>query len=48
MQDELGISTNWVEFFPGAELAIDAGVKEVEKEGIESFTDAEGYGYIFE
>ena len=48
VQDENGISSNWLEFFPSAQLAIDAGVNAIQKEGIESFTDTEGYEYLFE
>jgi len=37
-----------LEFFPSAELAIEAGVKAIEEEGIEPFTDTEGFEYLFE
>ena len=47
VQNENGISSNWLEFFPSAQLAIDAGVNAIQKEGIESFTDTEGYEYLF-
>lgn len=47
VQDENGISSNWLDFFPSAQLAIDAGVNAIQKEGIESFTDTEGYEYLF-
>ncbi len=48
VQNENGISSNWLEYFSSAQLAIDAGVDAVEKEGIEPFIDAEGYEYLFE
>ena len=48
VQDETGISSNWLEFFPSAQLAIDVGVNAIQKEGIESFTDTESYEYLFE
>ena len=48
VQNENGISSNWLEYFPSAQLAIDAGVDAIEKEGIEPFIDAEGYEYLFE
>ena len=48
VQNENGISSNWLEFFQSAQLAIEAGVDTIEKEGIEPFFDAEGYEYLFE
>ena len=48
VQNEYGINSNWLEFFPSAELAIEAGVKAIEKEGIEPFTDTEGFEYLVE
>ena len=48
VQNENGISSNWLEYFPSAQLAIDAGIDTIEKEGIEQFIDAEGYEYLFE
>ena len=48
VQNESGISSNWLDFFSSAQLAIDAGVDAIEKEGIEPFIDAEGYEYLFE
>lgn len=48
VQNEYGISTNWSEFFPSAEIAIDIGIKTIEKEGIESFIDIDCYEYLFE
>ena len=47
VQNEYGISSNWSEFFPGAELAIDVGLKTIEKQGIEPFIDTKGYEYLF-
>ena len=48
VQNEYGISSNWFEFFPSAQIAIDMGVNTIEKEGIEPFMDTEGYEYLFE
>ena len=48
VQNEYGINSNWLEFFPSAELAIDAGVNAIEKEGIEPFIDTEGFEYLVE
>ena len=48
VQNEYGISSNWLEFFPDAESAIDAGLKTIEKQGMEPFVDTESYEYLFE
>ena len=48
VRNEYGISTNWSEIFPSAEIAIDIGAKTIEKEGIDSFIGTEGYEYLFE
>ena len=48
VQNEYGINSNWLEFFPSAELAIEAGVKAIEEEGIEPFIDTEGFEYLVE
>jgi hypothetical protein len=48
VQNEYGISSNWLELFSSAQLAIEAGVNTIEKEGIEPFIDTEGYEYLFE
>jgi len=46
VQNEYGINSNWLEFFPNAELAIEAGLVAIEKEGIEPFIDTEGFEYL--
>lgn len=48
VRNEYGISSNWLEYFASAQLAIDTGVNTIEKEGIEPFMDTEGYEYLFE
>ena len=48
VQNEYGINSNWLEFFPSSELAIEAGVKAIEEEGIEPFIDTEGFEYLVE
>ncbi len=48
VQNEYGISSNWLEYFPSAQLAIDAGVQAIEEEGIEPFMDTEGFEYLFD
>jgi len=48
VQNVYGISSNWLESFPSARLAIEAGVQAIEKEGIEPFMDTEGFEYLFD
>lgn len=48
VQNEYGISSNWLEFFPSAQLAIEAGVQAIEEEGIEPFMNTEGFEYLFD
>jgi len=48
VQNEYGISSNWLECFSTAQLAIEAGIGAIENEGIESFVDTEGFEYLFE
>jgi hypothetical protein len=43
--NEKGISSNWLESFPTAQLAIDAGIKAIEEEGVKEFIDVEGFDY---
>jgi hypothetical protein len=43
--NEKGISSNWLESFSTAQLAIDAGIKAIEKEGVKEFVDVEGFEY---
>ena len=43
--NEKGISSNWLEFFSTAQLAIDAGIEAIEKEGVKEFLDVEGFEY---
>ena len=47
VQNEYGISSNWTEYFPSAQLAIDTAVKAIENEGVEAFLDKEGFEYLF-
>ena len=46
--NEYGIFSNWVEFFPTAQLAIETGINAIENEGVESFVEVEGFEYLFE
>ena len=46
--NEYGIFTNWTEFFPTAQLAIETGIYAIENEGVDSFIEVEGFEYLFE
>ena len=46
--NEYGIFSNWFEFFPTAQLAIETGINAIENEGVESFVELEGFNYLFE
>ena len=46
--NEYGISSNWLEYFSSAQLAIEAGAKAIEEEGIEPFVDTDGFEYLFD
>ena len=47
VQNEYGISTNWLEYFPSAQLAIDTGIQAID-EDIKPFLDTEGFEYLFD
>ncbi|MGK2905342.1 MAG: hypothetical protein ACSLFH_03235 [Desulfuromonadales bacterium] len=44
----LGVSSNWIEFFPSADEAIREGLEAIKTEGVEEFTDIEGFEYLLE
>lgn len=46
--NEYGIFSNWFEFFPTAQSAVETGIKAIENEGVESFIEIEGFEYLFE
>jgi len=46
--NEYGISSFWLEYFSSSQLAIEAGVKAIEEEGIEPFVDTDGFEYLFD
>lgn len=48
IQNEYKVCTNWIDTFSSAKLAIEVGVKAIEKEGVESFMDTEGFEYLFD
>jgi hypothetical protein len=43
VQNEFGLNSNWDEFFPTAQQAIDAGIYAIENEGAQEFTSIEGF-----
>ena len=48
ISNEQGCCTNWLEYFTSAPMAIDAGLKAIEKEGAEEFLSNEGFEYLYE
>jgi len=46
--NEKGVSSNWLETFSTAQLAIDAGIEAIEKEGVKEFVGVEGFEYLNE
>ena len=48
VQNEYGISSNWLEFFPNSQVAIETGVQAIEEEGIEPFMCTEEFEYLFD
>ena len=46
--NEKGIRTNWLQSYSTAQLAIDAGIEAIEKEGVKEFVDVEGFEYLNE
>ena len=48
IQNEKGISSNWLESFSSAQQAIDVGIEAIEKEGVNEFVDIEGFEYLNE
>jgi hypothetical protein len=42
----LGVSSNWIDFFPSADEAIREGLEAIKTEGVEEFTDIEGFDYL--
>jgi hypothetical protein len=47
VQNEFGISSNWLEYFPSAQHAIDTGLQAID-EDIEPFIHTEGFEYLFD
>lgn len=44
--NEAGVASNWTESFATGEAALDAGLKAIEEEGVETFTSIEGFEYL--
>ena len=45
--NDYGTSTNWLELFSTAQLAIDAGMRAIEQEGVEPFANIDDFDYLF-
>lgn len=43
--NEKGVSSNWHELYSSAQIAIDAGIEAIEKEGVKEFVNIEGFEY---
>lgn len=48
IQNEKGIMTNWFDYFPTAEEAINAGLKAINEEGVDEFMAYEDFGYLYD
>ena len=46
IQNKSGVNSIWLETFPGAKEAIDAGISAIEGEGVQAFCDVEGFEYL--
>jgi hypothetical protein len=46
IQNDLGVDSIWLEVFSGAKEAIDAGIAAIEREGVQTFCDVEGFEYL--
>lgn len=44
--NELGVATNWLEFFDSAEAALAAGLAAIDEEGLQEFVSIEGFEYL--
>ena len=48
IQNDYGIQSIWHRYFLTAHLAIEAGMKAIEEEGIEQFVNVDGFEYLHE
>ena len=46
--NEAGVSSNWYEFFTTPEAALAEAVRVIEEEGVDEFTDIEGFEYLLQ
>ena len=46
--NDAGIFNNWYEFFPSSQAAFETAIASIEEEGVEAFTDMEGFEYLLE
>ena len=47
IQNEKGVMTNWIEYFPTAEDAINTGLKAINEEGVDEFMACDDFGYLY-
>ncbi len=48
IENELGVSSVWIETFATGQAALDAGVKAIESEGVAAFIEIEGFEYLLD
>lgn len=48
VQNEFGINTNWLDYFPTAQIAIDTGLDTIKSEGIDDLIATDGFEYLLE
>lgn len=46
--NELGVATNWTDFFESAQQALDTGVEAIQSQGVGPFVDVEGFEYLLD
>ena len=44
--NSLGVQSTWIEFFLSANEAINKGLEAIKSEGVEAFTDIDGFDYL--
>ncbi len=47
VENTYGVKSIWTEFFDSAKSAMREGIQSIESEGVESFSEMEGYEYLF-
>ena len=46
IQNEYGVASCWIEYFPTAQNAINAGLLAIQNEGVEEFANIDGFEYL--